>query len=171
MRPPPLARITVGVVVERCKAANPWDEFIWRPVSVLVGKPAAASWTQLDCKGDVVSFYVGATDIELYRTEAAHYRENLAAETPSLWVSLRPTYGDPPFELTNVTADPAEGESFTQAGEALVEAVPMPEPVFQLIAAFIAEHHAERVAFKRRRDRALPEMLERRAPIDKDRRQ
>ena len=112
----PLTQISVGVVVERRKAASPWIDFTWRAVSVLPGEPVAAPWTQLSAEGDVASFYAGATDVALYRSETAHYRDNLAA-TPSLWVALRPTGVEPPYELVAVTADPAEGEGFTQNGD------------------------------------------------------
>ena len=47
----------------------------------------------------------------------------------SLWVVLRPTGVEPPYELLAVTADPAEGEAFTEAGNDLVEMVAMPEPI------------------------------------------
>ena len=85
------------------------------------------------------------------------YRDNLASAAPSLWVALRPTGVEPPYAIVAVTADPAEGESFTQAGDDLVEAVPMPPPVRDLVAAFVAEHHVERPFVKRERDRADPE--------------
>jgi hypothetical protein len=169
MSVPPLARIGVGVLVERRRATNPWDDFLWKPVSVLVGEPAAEPWTQLGRAGEVVTFYAGAADIELFRSETGHYRENLATQTPSLWVALRPCDGDPPYRLMGVTADPAEGESFTQVGENVVEAVPMPAAVCEAIAAFVAEHHVERPFVKRQRDRKTPGMVERHVPIAKDR--
>ena len=82
---------------------------------------------------------------------------------------LRESGTDPPYKIVTVTADPGEGEAFTESGSDLVEALPMPEPVRVAIAAFVAEHHVEHEAFsKRRRDRADPEALARRAPI-KDR--
>jgi Protein of unknown function (DUF3305) len=165
----PLARILVGVVVERRKAANPWVDFIWRPVGVLAGEPEAAPWTVLSASEDRTSYYAGVAEIALYRTETGYYRDNLASETPSLWVALRPTGVEPPFEIVAVTADPAEGESFTQAGDDVVEAVPMPLAVREMIEAFVAEHHVERPFVKRQRDRADPEALARRAPIEKDR--
>ena len=102
-------------------------------------------------------------------SETGYYRDNLASETPSLWVALRPTGVEPPYEIVAVTADPAEGESFTQAGDDVVEAVPMPLPVREIVEAFVAEHHVERPFVKRERDRADPEALSRRAPIEKDR--
>ena len=79
-----------------------------------------------------------------------------------LWVALRPTGVEPPYEIFAVTADPAEGEAWTQSGSDLVDVVPMPEAVRAAIDAFVAEHHVERPFFKRKRDRADPEALARR---------
>lgn len=158
----PLVRIPVGVVVERRKAASPWVDFLWRPVSVLAGTPAAAAWTQLTVEGDVVTFYAGAAQVELHRTETANYLGNLASGAPQLWVVLRPTGGEPAYAVLTVTADPAEGEAFTEAGADLVETVPMPGVIAEALNAFVAEHHVERPFFKRQRDRADPEALARR---------
>ena len=55
-----------------------------------------------------------------------------------------------------MTADPAEGEAFTDAGSNVVEAVPMPPEVARSIGRFIAEHHVERPFVKRRRQPATP---------------
>jgi hypothetical protein len=52
-----------------------------------------------------------------------------------------------------VTADPAEGEALTDAGNDLVEPVAMPAVVAEAINHFIAKHHVERPFFKRRRER------------------
>ena len=90
MRSTALARIVVGVVVERRKARSPWLDFLWRPVSVLVGTPAAVAWTRIAEEGDATTFYAGEAAIELHRTETANYRQNLASGTPALWVVLRP---------------------------------------------------------------------------------
>jgi hypothetical protein len=160
-----LAGITVGVVVERRKAQSPWIDFTWRPVTVLVGLPDAAPWTRLSADGDGATYYVGTADIELFRTETSNYRNNLASGAPSLWVALRPTGVEPPYDLFAVTADPAEGEAWTEAGNDLVDMVAMPEPVRALVEAFMTEHHVERPFVKRQRDRPNPDALGRRAPI------
>jgi hypothetical protein len=165
----PHACVPVGVVVERRKAASNWLDMVWRPVAVLGGVPDVAPWTVLAAAEDAATFYVGAAAIELYRTETDHYRSNLASGAPSVWIALRPTGAEPPYALFAVTADPAEGESFTQAGDDLVEAVPMPSAVREIVAAFVAEHHVERPIYKRKRDCAGPEALARRAPMRKDR--
>jgi hypothetical protein len=149
-----LARIAVAVVVERCKAKSPWLEFIWRPVAVLVGNPAAAPWTALNAAENTTLFYAGEAVIELYRTETVNYRSNLASGAPSLWVILRPDVSGRAYKLLAVTADPAEGEAFTDAGNDLVGIVPMPAVIAETIGDFIALHHIERPFFKRRRERA-----------------
>ena len=115
----------------------------WRPIGVLAGAPEAAPWTILDAGDDRASFYAGAAEIALYRTETGHYRDNLNSGRPSLWVSLRPTSVEPPFDIVGVTADPAEGESFTQIGDDLVEAVPMPPAVQAVVEAFVTELRAK----------------------------
>ena len=166
---PPLARIVVGVVVERRKAKSQWIDFTWKPVAVLPGQAEAAPWTVLSVDGETTTFYAGSIDIELYRTETGNYRDNLASGRPSLWVALRPTGVEPPYDLLAVTADPDEGESFTQTGDDVVEAVPMPPPVRDVVEAFVAEHHVERPFIKRKRDRADPEALARGVPRQKDR--
>ena len=160
----PLVRIPIGVIVERCKANSPWSEFTWRPTAVLGGLPDADPWTQLASEEETVTFYAGAAEIELYRTETENYRNNLVSATPSVWVALLPTAGDPPYEIAAVTADPAEGEALTEPGQGIVEAVPMPTSVRDTIASFIAEHHVERTFEKRKRNRADPEALARRGP-------
>jgi hypothetical protein len=167
---PPLAQIAVGVVVERRKAESPWIDFTWRATTVLPGAPEAVPWTPLATEGDWATFYAGATEVALYRSETAHYRDNLTSGSPALWVALRPTGVEPPYDLIAVTADPAEGEAFTQNGDHLVDAVPMPESIRTTLEAFVAEHHVETPFFKRKRDRADPEALARRGPLPKDRR-
>jgi hypothetical protein len=158
---PPLATIAVGVLVERSKSTSQWADFYWRPVGVLTGVPATPPWTILSDDGERATFYVGSADIEMHRTETGNYRDNLATGTPSLWVALRPTDSDPPYDLLTVTADPAEGEALTEAGNDLVEPVPMPATIQQALAQFVAEHHVERVFVKRKRDRANPDSMAR----------
>jgi hypothetical protein len=112
-----------------------------------------------------VTFYAGAADIELYRTETENYCNNLVSDAPSVWVALLATAGKPLYQIAAVTADPAEGEALTEPAQGIVEALPMPDSVRDTIASFIAEHHVERVFDKRKRNRADPEALARRGPL------
>ena len=153
MRSTALLSIPVGVVVERHKASSPWLDFVWRPASILTGVPSAAPWTPLGSVGDTATFYAGSATVELHRTETANYLSNLDTGAPALWVVLRPTGAEPPYDVVAVTADPAEGEAYTEAGNDLVDTVPMPSVIVEALQAFIGEHHVERPFFKRQRDR------------------
>jgi hypothetical protein len=129
---------------------------------VLAGVPDTPLWSKLSDDGERATFYAGAADIELHRTETANYRDNLATGEPLLWVVLRKTESEPPYTVFAVLADPAEGEAMTEAGNDLVETVAMPEPVQEAVAAFIEAHHVEREFVKRKRDRANKEALAKR---------
>ncbi len=166
---PPLVRIPVGVVVERRKATSAWVEHVWRPVAVLPGLPDTPPWTPIASEADSTTFYAGAAEVELHRSDTPGYRDNLASGAPALWVVLRPTGHEPPFDIVTVTADPAEGEAMTEPGTDLVEPVPMPEQIRERVAAFVAEHHVERQFYKRQRTRADPEALGRRSRAAEDR--
>jgi hypothetical protein len=147
-----LLSIPVGVVVERIEAASPWLDYLWRPAYVLPGVPSAEPWTPLGPAGDATAYFAGTAAIALYRTETANYIDNLGSGAPQLWVVLRPSDGEPPYEVLAVTADPAEGEAFTEAGNDLVETVPMPADIREAVEGFVAEHHVERPFVKRQRD-------------------
>jgi hypothetical protein len=161
LRSTALAKIPVGVVVERRKARSMWVDFLWRPILVFVGSPSAAPWTPLDTESETTLFYAGQALIELHRTETTNYRDNLSSGAPVLWVALHPAASGQPYEILAVTADPAEGEAFTDAGGYLVEAVPMPSEVVETIVQFLAEHHVERPFVKRRRQPAEPTLTRR----------
>src|SRR4030081_585577 len=106
MRSTALARLVVGVVVERRKAKSPWLDFLWRTVSVLVGPPSAPPWTRISEEGETTTFYAGEAAIELHRTETANYRQNLSSGSPALWVVLRPIVAStttPAFYILMVT--------------------------------------------------------------------
>lgn len=158
----PLLRIPVGVVVERRKADSPWIDFVWRGIGVLPDESEMMPWTVLRAQEGSTLFYAGSATVDLYRSETERYRDNLATGAPSIWIVLTPSEGAWPYAVSAVTADPAEGEAFTEAGANLVEAVPMTAILHQAIENFIAEHHVEREFVKRERRRADPEALARR---------
>lgn len=144
----------VAVVVERRRPVSPWLDVIWLPIAVLPGVPDVPDWTSLGGADTGERFLAGAFAMELHRTETASYRDNLASGDPRIWVAARLTDADPPLAIVGVTPDPAEGESYTDAGDDIVESVPMPPPIAELLARFIAEHHVEREFIKRKRKRA-----------------
>jgi hypothetical protein len=159
-------RIPVGVVVERSKAASQWVDFTWRPAAVLPGTPQTPAWTVMREDAGVTTFYAGHTDLLLHVSETANYRDNLSTGQPKLWVVLRPTEAQPPFEVVCVTADGSEGEGFTAAGGDIVDQVPMPDAIRQAIDAFIVQHHVEREFHKRKRRPADLDALSRRSRVE-----
>jgi hypothetical protein len=163
----PLVRIPVGVVVERRKAASQWIDFTWRPVGVLPDEPDMAPWAPLREEGEATSFYAGSATVELYRSEAVRYRENLMTGAPGIWVALSPSDGEHPYTIAVVTADPAEGEGYSETAAYIVEQVPMPEAIRQAVAQFVDEHHVEQGFVKRKQRPADPEALAQRAPTSR----
>ena len=161
-------RITIGVVVERRKAASQWIDFIWKPVTILPGAPDAEPWTVLSKDDERTTFFAGTTTIELHKGDSGSYHDNLTSGAPSVWIALRSTESDPPYRVLAATVDPSEGEAFTEAGNDLIEAVPMPELIHKAVAAFVAENPVQRPFFKRKRNRADTEALGRRAPGRED---
>lgn len=160
--------IPVGVVIERRKATSRWIDYVWRPVAVLPGVPEAAPWTMLNGDLERATFYGGVASIDLHRSDASGYRDNLATGAPLIWVVLHPTGGDPPYAIAAVTAEPSEGEAHTESASNLVETVPMPEPIRAVVAAFVAENFVEQPFVRHKRDRADPEKMARR-PAARDR--
>jgi hypothetical protein len=138
---------------------------LWRPVAVLAGLPDAEPWTRLASEGDAETFYAGAAEIELYRSETEKYRFNLESGAPSIWAAIEATGGEPPCAIACVTADPAEGEALTETGQLIIEAVPMPDALRDAVAAFVAAYPVEQMFKKRVRDRADPEVLARRPRV------
>jgi hypothetical protein len=160
----PIVSISVGVVLERSKTEGRWSDIVWKAAGILTGVPGTPAWTKLSGDDERATFYAGVADIELHRAETTNYRANLATGAPLLWVALRPTHDEPPLDLAVVTADPAEAEAMAAIGDALVDSIAMPEEIRDAVDAFVAEHHVERTFVKRKRDRADPEALGRRAP-------
>jgi Protein of unknown function (DUF3305) len=151
--------IEVGIIVERRTLKSPWADFAWLPVAVIPGVPATQPWTILETNQAVTRYYAGSLELELFTTDTAMYRDNLATGAPKLWVVLSETDSELGVALHSVTPDPSEGEAATEPGSVIVEQVPMPAEIAQRIAAFVDAHHVEQVFFKRKRDRSDPEAL------------
>ena len=150
-------------MVERSKGAGPWTDFLWRPVGVLSGVPETPAWTKLSDDGERATFYAGAADVELYRSEAELPRE-LERDAAALGCAA-PDRCRSALTLAGVTADPAEGEAWAGVGNDIVDSVAMPDAILQAVADFVAQHHVEHTFGKRERDRANPEALARRVPV------
>jgi mannose-6-phosphate isomerase-like protein (cupin superfamily) len=154
--------LTVGIVVARRRLKGPWQSYAWLPLAALPAAPDLPVGTRLGAHTDEEHFYAGSATVTLNASETGHYADNLTAAQPSLWVVLRPV-GDAEVEVVSVTADPYEGEALAESMGEIVEAVPMPIDVQAWVRSFFEAFHVERQFFKRKRDRADPEALGRRA--------
>jgi Protein of unknown function (DUF3305) len=144
----------VGVVLRRRAIDNPWIDHNWSPMTILDEVPATAPWTVLSTEPDSTIYYAGAASIDLFSSDTAAYRDNLADGAPRIWVALRRQDGGSELELTKVTADPTEGEAMFESGCDVIGTVPMPPDIAAWIAAFVDQFHVEHVFHKRKRDRA-----------------
>ncbi len=143
----------VGVLLRRRAIDNPWIDHMWSPLMVTDEVPATVPWTKISQEGDATLYYAGSAFIDLFSTDTANYRDNLADGSPLIWVALRRPDGGTELELTKVTADPSEGEAIFESGVDVIGTVPMPPNIASWIAAFVDEHHVEQVFHKRKRDR------------------
>ncbi len=150
----PHVQLPVGVVVERRKIDNPWQEYGYRPVAVFAGAPEKdprSEWTMLREGDGWAHFHAATLPLELFRGETGGYVANLNNLTPQVYVVLSPgDLADDPEMVTHlVTACPYEAESYTEDTDQMVEGVPMPPEVILWIRAFCDAHHKD-VPFKKR---------------------
>ena len=111
------------------------DRFSVAPVGILPDAPDMAAWSVLreEDEGSCSMPEAGQS------TCIAPKQRDIATISPPairrFWVVLSPAEGKWPYALAAVTADPAEGEAFTEAGANLVETVAMPEVVRRRLKA------------------------------------
>ncbi len=149
------AAMHLGVVLERRQGVTQWAGELWQPVAVLPGVPEMPEGASLGAGEAPGSerIYAGAHLMEWHRTDTPTYRDNLLTGSPRIWVVLRPREDGGRPDVMAITADPAEGEMFTEAGNDQVENVPMPAEIAAALAEFVTEHHIERAFMKRKRRR------------------
>ena len=163
MTAPPALTLPVAVLAERRPGSTPWQAVLWRAAAVLDAAPPVPPGTVLRREGEVELHFLGAGEIALHRTDTPNYKENLESGAPRAWVLLRPE-GEG-VALQAVTVDPGEAEVLAESQAAWLEALPLPAALAARLAAFVAEHHVERVFHKRQRDRQDSDALGRRGRI------
>lgn len=142
--------LTVTVIVARERIDHPWQEYAWRPLEVLAPAPAIDAWTIVRETASATHFVAGMANIELHRTEAAGYLENLAGGLPVLYVVLRPADDAAhPLQLHLVTASPTEVQAYGHSGDEIIGTVAMPQAVAERVLEFAALHHDPKPFVKR----------------------
>lgn len=160
--PPGTETRRVGVVLEKRKLDNPWIDHAWRPVQILPGVPEAPPWTLLGRDEKTERWFVGAAELVLYRRESESYIFNLRADAPAVFVVLRRVPDERGIELIDATVCAAEATARSDAGEDMVDSVPMPDDIRDWVAAFVDVNPPTTEYKKRKRDKANPEALARR---------
>jgi hypothetical protein len=145
-------RLPVGVIVERRKASNPWDDFIWRAIAIVPGAAPQEPWSVMREEPGATRYFAGTFELELHPRETMLYRENLEGRAPSAYVVLvRDPAVDPHGILVrHVTLSPGDAEAYMDA-VSIVDAVPMPDIVRAWLQDYIAAFHVEQVFRKRQR--------------------
>lgn len=150
-------RMPLGIVLERRRSASPWQDYVWRPLSVIPGAPPLNGAPRLLREGEGwAQFHAATVELELHRSDTEGYRLNLSQEPPRLWVALRDGESGEPVPFF-VTACAHEAEVYQVSGSEIVETVPMPVEVLALVRDFIDQHHVDVPFEKRERKRHFPE--------------
>lgn len=134
--------VPVGIVVSREKLDHPWDEILWRPVSVLLDPPAKALWREVGRSRECVHYHAANLTLVLDRRCVMHYRVNLANGIPSLYVVVRQRPGagsDVPIDVTRVSISPFEIDAHGSDASEHVVRVPMPPALVDMVQRFIDE--------------------------------
>ena len=166
--------LPLGVVLERRRLDNPWQDFAWQPVAVIPGaRPLDPrdEWIALTRGEGWTRYHAGTLPLELFRKETEGYKVNLAQQPPRLFVGLRSGEDmDSEHDVVPflVTACPYEAQDYLDSGDEIVEAVAMPEGVAAFVQAYIDTHHVDEPFVKRKRKRhgGGDAGFGRRAPLD-----
>jgi hypothetical protein len=146
--------IAVGVVIAHERIDHPWQEYAWRPASVFLNAPEVGAWRELRSDATSTYYHAATLPLELHAKDTSGYVANLNDDAPLVYVVLREggEHGQP-VHVAIVTASPHEAEAYGQMSEEIVGAVGMPQPLVELLEAFVAEHHAEEPFVKRQRQK------------------
>jgi Protein of unknown function (DUF3305) len=147
--------ITLGVTIAREKFDNPWQDHIWRAVSVFLDAEPVEAWRTLEQRPGYDHFHVATLPLDLHRKETPGYIANLSGDDPGIFVVIRqgPAVheGPEPVHVALITASAHDVEAYGHLGEEVIGRVAMPDAVRELLEAFIDAHHTEEPFRKRKR--------------------
>ncbi len=147
--------IPVGVIVAREDADNPWQDFVWRAVGIVIGGEPDDGWRELDREPGVVRYFAGTHEIEVFRKETEAYQVNLENKVPVVYVVMREADdidAPQPIEVHLVTVSAYESQDYLDSGEEIVDSVPMPDSLIAWVHRFVDRNHVEEKFIKRKRN-------------------
>jgi len=154
--------IPVGVVLERRCIDHLWQDYEWRPVSIVPGAGAIEEWKELDRGDGWVRYLAASMPLELHRKETESYKVNLSNEPPVVYVVLSESAdseGVHEVAPTHVTVSAFEAQDYLDSGETMVEGVPMPVEILAWVEDFVERHHVDEPFVKRKRKRYDPDAV------------
>jgi hypothetical protein len=151
----PLARherMPVGVIVERRRANNPWEDHIWRAVAIVPGAASTAPWAVMREEAGTTQFFAGNFELELHPRETLMYRENLLGRSPSAYIVMERDPAAEPHGITirAVTVSPGDAEAYMDEA-CSVEPVPLPDAIAAWLEDYVAQFHVDEAFRKRKR--------------------
>jgi Protein of unknown function (DUF3305) len=158
----------VGIVLERRRIANPWQEHAWRAVAVVPGAAGIAAPRLLGEGEGWAQYHAATLDIELFPRDTEGYRCNLSQAPPVVYALWRSESEDPEGwpAVFHVTVCPYEAQDYLDGADVMVEGVRMPDAIAHWVAGYVARHHVDE-PFRKRRRTPQPGG-ERRNAIDED---
>ncbi|MCI0429733.1 MAG: DUF3305 domain-containing protein [Rhodospirillales bacterium] len=141
----------VGVVLERRRIDNPWQDYAWRPVAVIPAAPEVAQPRLLMREGPIELYHAATLPIELFPSDTEGYRYNLSQAQPCVYVVLRsddPAGAPRPF---HVTMCPYEAQDYSEGSSDIVDGVPAPDAILAWVADYVARYHVDEPFKKRER--------------------
>jgi Protein of unknown function (DUF3305) len=147
--------LQLGVTIARESVDSPWQDHIWRPMSVFLDASPVTAWRLLEQRPGFEHFHVATLPLELHRKETPGYIANLTSSDPGIYLVIRHGSDTPdgtePVHVHMITASAHDVEAYGHMGEEIIGKVAFPEPVLELLEAFIAHHHTDETFKKRRR--------------------
>ncbi len=145
--------MALGVVVERRDIDNPWQSVSWRAVAVIPGAPPVDEPRVLAEGSGWVRYHAATLTVELHRKGTEGYRYNLSTKVPAVFVITRQHEElEGEVEPCAVTVCPSEAQDYLDAGDDIVDRVPMPEVMVAWVQDFVKTHHVDQ-PFKKRRNK------------------
>ena len=135
-------QITVSAVMEKRVSDNPWIDFSYRAIGVIVGESAASRQIKSIYEdGEVEHFLVSGLRVRLHEDECESYYHNLMSPKPSFYI-VADTPDDPdempvPY-LVSMSFD--EVHAYLE-GDEQVYAVEIPAELYQWAEAFVLMHY------------------------------
>ena len=163
------ASMPLGIVIERHKSANRWQDWRFQPVAVIPGAPDVAGWSEMLRGEGWVRYHAATLTVWLYRTQTPAYLHNLSMEQPVVYIVLRRDPDQPEefaFQPLLVTVSPYEAEEYLISGDEIVEPVAMPDVVMGWIQDFIDSNHVDQPFVKRQRDKHKEKRPDSPLPLD-----